>query len=59
MEEYATEDIIGQPVLDFEKLARDFDGIWLTAEGQWDTRMTSPNLYGWDVECVLFFRWVF
>ena len=56
---YPAVDVIGKPVLDFEAMARDFDGLWLTEEGQWRTRMTTPNLYGWDMECLLFFRWVF
>ena len=56
---YPSEDIIGKPVLDFEAMARDYDGLWLTEEGQWATRMTTPGLYGFDMECILFFRWVF
>jgi hypothetical protein len=46
-------------VLDFERMARRVDGIWLTERGQWATRMTTPNLYGWDLESILFFRWIF
>lgn len=38
--------------IDYEKLSKDYDAMWLTAEGQWRTRLTSPNLYGWDVETV-------
>ena len=47
-------------VLDFEKLATVFDGIWLTASGQSQTRLSQPdNLYGWDLESVLWFKWSF
>jgi hypothetical protein len=45
--------------LDFEELARDYDALHLTVRGQWKTRMTRPNLYGWDVESTLWFRWKF
>lgn len=40
--------------LDYEKLALEYDVIWLTANGQYDTRMAfDTNLYGWDCECLL------
>lgn len=39
--------------LDFEKIAKDYDAILLTEEGQWKTRLSQPNLYGWDIECML------
>ena len=39
---------------DFEQIAKSYDAIWLTVEGQWATRMSHPkNLYGWDCESVL------
>ena len=40
--------------IDYEKLVNDgIDAIWLTAEGQWDTRLSHPvDLYGWDCETV-------
>lgn len=39
---------------DFEAVARDYDAIHLTEEGQWRTRLSHPdNLYGWDCESVL------
>jgi len=41
--------------LDFEALACDFDGIYLTDAGQWATRLSDPKLYGWDLESVLWF----
>lgn len=39
--------------LDFEKLSKDYDAILLTDKGQWDTRFSQPNLYGWDIESML------
>lgn len=41
--------------VDFEELKRKgIDGIYLTDEGQWRTRLTFPrHLYGWDCESVL------
>lgn len=45
--------------IDFETMAEEYDAIHLTEEGQWDTRMTRPGLYGWDSECYLWFRWCF
>jgi hypothetical protein len=45
---------------DFEAMARDgFDGVHLTGEGQWRTRLSFPSLYGWDCESTLWFRWAF
>lgn len=40
--------------VDYEKLLKlGIDAIWLTPEGQWETRLSNPaNLYGWDVETV-------
>lgn len=38
---------------DYEKMAEIYDAIWLTTEGQLNTRFTQPNLYGWDCETVL------
>ena len=42
--------------IDFEKMAEFYDGIHLTEEGQWKTRMSEPNLYGWDCESTLWLR---
>jgi hypothetical protein len=44
---------IRRQFLDYEKLSKDYDAIILTDKGQWETRMSEPNLYGWDVECIL------
>jgi hypothetical protein len=63
--EYGTETVLERTYflsewsIDFEKIATDYDGIWLTERGQWETRLTEPNLYGWDLESILVFRWVF
>jgi len=41
-------------VINFEELAKEYDSIWLTVNGQNKTRMTYPtSLYGWDCETVL------
>lgn len=46
--------------LDFEKIAKVYDAIHLTAKGQWRTRLSIPySLYGWDCESTLWFRDVF
>jgi hypothetical protein len=42
--------------LDFEAISKDYDAIHLTKKGEWETRYTTPNLYGWDVESTLWFR---
>lgn len=46
--------------LDYTLMAEAYDALHLTDFGQWDTRMTEPyNLYGWDCESTLWFRWAF
>lgn len=50
----------GAPYPDFEAISRDYDAIHLTDKGQCETRLSMPeNLYGWDCESTLWFRWVF
>ena len=50
----------GQRVLDFEKLAGEFDGLHLTEQGNQETHLSMPNdLYAWDCESTLWFRWCF
>lgn len=44
------------PRLDWEKLATDCDAVWLTEDGQHNTRFTRPGLYGWDCETVLWLQ---
>jgi hypothetical protein len=46
-------------LLDFESMSNAFDAIHLTEDGQWATRLSEPNLYGWDCECTLWLRWRF
>jgi hypothetical protein len=44
----------------WEHIARDYDAVHLTEEGQWATRLTHPlDLYGWDCESTLWLRWMF
>ena len=45
--------------LDFEAIAENYDAIRLTEQGQWNTRMSRPGLYGWDCESVLWLCWAF
>jgi len=50
---------ISSKVFDFEKMSKDWDVVWLTDSGQWETRydeddrIAGPNLYGWDLESML------
>jgi hypothetical protein len=44
----------------FATLIKKYDAIHLTERGERETKFTLPeNLYGWDVECTLWFRWKF
>lgn len=48
--------------LDFERLSRDYDGIWLTEEGWLDVRFDiyhEYNLDSWSCESILWFKWCF
>ena len=50
----------GKRVIDFEKLALEFDGLHLTERGNAQTHLSYPNdLNGWDCESTLWFRWCF
>jgi hypothetical protein len=45
---------------DWEAVSRDYDAVHLTDAGQWATRLSHPHdLYGWDCESTLWFRWCF
>lgn len=45
------------PVIDWGKLVNLYDGIWLTARGESETRYCSPySLSDWDCETVLLFN---
>lgn len=51
---------IEDTIIDFCKIAEDFDAMRLTEKGQKETRRpgkNEPNLYGWDTESTLHFRW--
>ena len=42
------------------EIAEEFDGVFVTEDGQWRTRLTHPlSLYGWDCESTLWLRWCF
>jgi hypothetical protein len=56
----ASSDRLSDTVFNFKAISNDFDAMRLTEDGQWDTRMPGrdePDLYGWDSESVLNFRW--
>ncbi|MEX3914305.1 hypothetical protein AB4672_21265 [Bacillus paralicheniformis] len=47
-------------MINFEKMAQDFDAVHLTAKGKSETRHSWPiNLHAWDCECTHWFRWCF
>lgn len=48
-------------LLNYEKMvAAGFDGFHLTARGRWETHHSFPhNLYGYDCESTIWFRWAF
>lgn len=47
-------------MINFEKMAQDFDAVHLTAKGKSETRHSWPiNLHTWDCECMHWFRWCF
>lgn len=47
-------------VLDFERLAQDYDCLHLTARGASETHLSLPNdMNSWDCESTLWFRWCF
>ena len=45
--------------IDWEKVSKNYDGVYLTEKGQMATRWSQPSLYGWDCESTLWFRDVF
>ncbi|HEX6620421.1 MAG TPA: hypothetical protein VF024_12215 [Solirubrobacteraceae bacterium] len=50
----------GREFPDWMAVARIADAVHLTEQGQWATRLSHPyNLYGWDCESTLWFRWMF
>jgi len=65
---YVKRDVIfDQPLIDWEGVAKTYDGVHLTKKGQLETHMPEHlphalrhlSLFGWDCECTLWFRWCF
>lgn len=51
---YSPEFLLRTQFIDFEKMSIDYDAIYLTWNGQCETRFSKPmDLYGWDCECIL------
>ena len=49
--------IISRKLIDFEKMSKDYDGLFLTERGESQTRYTSKvNFYGWDCSSLLLFN---
>ena len=47
-------------VIDFEKLAKEYDGLHVTEHGSYVNHLSYPNdLNAWDCESTLWFRWCF
>lgn len=44
------------PYVDWDALALDVAGVYLTEGGQWRTRFSSPGLNGWDCATVLWLQ---
>jgi len=58
--DYSKYNQAGYEQIDFESMSDDgYDGIHLTKRGEAETRLSEPNLYGWDSECTLWFNWKF
>lgn len=46
--------------IDFVSMAKNYDALHLTEQGQRETSISFPvNLSGWDCESTVWFRWVF
>ena len=46
-------------MIDYTKVSKDYDAIYLTDKGQWATRFSRPNtLYGWDCETLLVLNFI-
>lgn len=47
----------GFPYINWERLVNLYNGIWLTARGEAETRYSHPySLYGWDCETIFLFN---
>ena len=50
----------GFTIMDWEEIAKEYDAVMLTEEGEISTRFSTPlSLHGWDCESTLWFRDVF
>jgi len=46
--------------IDFERMIQEYDGIWLTEQGNTETHLSDPDdLNYWDCESILWFKWCF
>lgn len=59
VEDYPRDIQFPRPLIDFEKMAEDYDGMQVTERGQAETRFGKVNLYGWDCESTFWFNWCF
>lgn len=48
-------EILTEGKLDFIKMSKDYDALYLTEKGMWETRYTKTNTYGWDCESIVIF----
>lgn len=46
-------------VMDYEALAKEWDGIRVTEDGVAATKWCKDDLNGWDLESTVWFRWCF
>jgi hypothetical protein len=54
--------IAREPRLDWEAIAREYDAVHLTSRGEAQLHIRldgGPDLYGWDCESTIWFRWRF
>lgn len=63
-ERYPLESVRDYRILDWESMAKEHDGLWVTERGFWANRYRWDTgwmlgLSGWDCETVLWFRWAF
>lgn len=49
----------GEMMVDWLAVEGEYDAVWLTERGQWETRLPPPplpDLYGWDCESTCWFN---
>lgn len=59
LDRFPFDDDWGSRSIDFEAMSLYYSGLNLTMEGQYTTRLSAPNLYGWDCESTVWFEWAF